>query len=291
MGKEHVLAEMGRQGVDVLLLGREGNARYVSGAQRLFLAGERAFAPGCVVVGETGAVHVLSVTDVGIPAENKLYPPSWNPARLVDRVASVPGVRTAKRIGVDGLTPLFEGLLASAIPGAELVDGEAVMRQARRIKSPEDAAGIRASASVAVAVMAAALDAVARGDDDQTVIAMSMEAMAAEGTTTAAFEPRVRRDGERATVAVGVLRDGWEADVTRTVPGPSTPDALAAAIDRCCAGTTVGDLGADVHGIGLGYEVLAPSDVLEPGMVLSIGVDGARDTLLVTDDSPETLTG
>jgi Xaa-Pro aminopeptidase len=286
MGKQRVLEEMARHGVDVLLLGREGNARYVSGAHRLFLAGERAFAPGCVVVRSTGEVHVLSNTDFGIPNAG-LYATSWNPATVMERVVAIPGVADAKTIGVDGLTPLFEALL----PGAELVDGEAVMRQARRIKSPEDAAGIRASASVAVAVMAVALDAVARGDDHQTVIAMSMEAMAAEGTTTAAFEPRVRRDGERATVAVGVLRDGWEADVTRTVPGPSTPDALAAAIDRCCAGTTVGNLGADVHGIGLGYEVLAPSDVLEPGMVLSIGVDGARDTLLVTDDSPETLTG
>ena len=50
MSKERVLEEMARQNVDVLLLGREGNARYVSGAHRLFLAGERAFAPGCVVV-------------------------------------------------------------------------------------------------------------------------------------------------------------------------------------------------------------------------------------------------
>ena len=56
MSKERVLDEMARQAVDVLLLGREGNARYVSGAHRLFLAGERAFAPGCVVVGETAVI-------------------------------------------------------------------------------------------------------------------------------------------------------------------------------------------------------------------------------------------
>jgi len=253
MSKERVLAEMKRQGVDALVLGREGNARYVSGAQRLFLAGERAFAPGCVVIGETGDVHVLSVTEFGIPAGNKLYPPSWNPATLVDRVAGIPGVQEAKRIGVDGLTPLFEGLVTAAVPGAELVDGEAVMRAARRIKSPDDVGRIRLAASVAGAVMGAVLDGAARGDDDRTIIAIGMEVMAREGTTTAAFEPRVSRDGERVTVAVGVLRDGWEADVTRTVPGPPTPDALTAAIDTCRPGTTVADINADVHGIGLGY--------------------------------------
>ena len=36
MSRERVLRAMAAEGVDVLLLGREGNARYVSGAQRLF---------------------------------------------------------------------------------------------------------------------------------------------------------------------------------------------------------------------------------------------------------------
>src|SRR5438270_5246954 len=119
MGKERVLEEMAREGVDVLLLGREGNARYVSGARRLFLAGERAFAPGCVVVRETGAVHLLSNTDFGVPDEiprSNLYPTSWNPATLVGRVAAVPGVSKARRVGVDGLTPSFEALLTAALP-------------------------------------------------------------------------------------------------------------------------------------------------------------------------------
>src|SRR5437588_2061586 len=150
MGKERVLEQMARHGIDVLLLGREGNARYVSGARRLFLAGERAFAPGCVVVGESAEVHVLSNTDFGIPPEiphQNLYPTSWNPATLLDRVAAIPGVASASRIGVDGLTPLFEALLASALPDATLVDGEAVMRAARRIKSPEEVDLIRAAAA------------------------------------------------------------------------------------------------------------------------------------------------
>jgi Xaa-Pro aminopeptidase len=293
MSKERVLEEMARADVDVLLLGREGNARYVSEAHRLFLAGERAFAPGCVVVRETAAVHLLSNTDFGIPEtipHEALYPTSWNPATLVGRIAVIPGVAAAHRVGVDGLTPLFEGLVTSALPGAELVDGEAVMRTARRIKTAAAVALIREAAAVTSAVMAAALDAVAAGSADSTVKAVAMETMAAKGVTTAAFEPVITRESQRVTVAIGVLREGWEADLTRTVPGPLRPDTLIAAIDRCRPGTAVANIGADVHGVGLGYEVALPSDVLEPGMVLSVGVDGARDTVLVTDAAPDVLT-
>jgi Xaa-Pro aminopeptidase len=293
MGRVRVLQEMADHGVDVLLLGREGNARYVSGARRLFLAGERAFSPGCVVVGETGAVHLLSVTDFGVPQEiprSNLYPPSWNPATLVGRVTAIPGVASAKRIGVDGLTPMSEVLLTSVLADAEVVDGEALLRAARRVKSAAEIALIRNAAAVAEPMMTAALDAVAKGGGDQTVKAVAMEAMAATGVTTAAFEPLVHREGDRVTVAVGVLREGWEADVTRTVPGPPRPDSLMAAVARCRAGTAVADLGADLHGVGLGYEVLAPTDVLEPGMVLSVGSEGARDVVLVTEQAPEILT-
>src|SRR5438270_8996438 len=184
MGKERVLREMAAHGVDVLLLGREANARYVSGARRLFLAGERAFAPGCVVVRETGAVHLLSATDFGIPAEvprDNLYAPSWNPATVVGRVTAIPGVNRARTIGVDGLTPLFEALL----PDAELVDGEAVMRTARRVKTPAEIALIRAAATVAASMVAAAFEAVAAGASDAAVKAGAMEAMAAHAVTTA----------------------------------------------------------------------------------------------------------
>jgi Xaa-Pro aminopeptidase len=273
MGKQRVLEEMARNGVDVLLLGREGNARYVSGAHRLFLAGERAFAPGCVVVRSTGEVHVLSNTDFGIPNAG-LYATSWNPATVMERIVAIPGVADAKTIGVDGLTPLFEGLL----PDAELVDGEAVMRVARRIKTPDEVDLIRAAAAVATTVMSAALDALGAGGP---VKAVAMETMAAQGVTTAAFEPQV----EGNTVAIGVLRDGWEADVTR-----STPDTPNDAIEQCRPGTSVAELPAGTHGVGLGYEVLAPPDVLEPGMVLSVGIDGTRDTVLVTVGDPDVLT-
>src|SRR5260370_6902978 len=97
-------AAMAAAGIDVLVLGREANARYVSGADRLWLAGTRPFAPGCVVVRETGAVHLLSVTDDGVPPSipvDRLYPITWNPLNLIAAVppatppAPVPPIRVA----------------------------------------------------------------------------------------------------------------------------------------------------------------------------------------------------
>src|SRR5438045_5097377 len=87
--------------VDALILGRDANARYVSGARRLWLAGARAFAPGCVLVAATGEVHLLSGSDHGIPSDipfEHLYAITWNPANLMARLAAVAGLATARRV-------------------------------------------------------------------------------------------------------------------------------------------------------------------------------------------------
>ena len=67
--------------IDILVVGREANARYVSGAPRLWTAGSRAFGPGCVLVRATGAVHLLSTWDEGVPDDiphEHLYGISFN---------------------------------------------------------------------------------------------------------------------------------------------------------------------------------------------------------------------
>src|SRR3954453_24136685 len=119
---DRVLDAMQERDIDALVLGREGNARYVSGAARLYIAGERAFAPGCVVVRATRAVHLLSVGDSGIPDEvtlANLYPISWNQATMMAGISAMPGMASVQRIGVDGLTPLFDQLVAAYFADAE----------------------------------------------------------------------------------------------------------------------------------------------------------------------------
>jgi Xaa-Pro aminopeptidase len=329
-GLERCLAEMASRDLDALFLGRESNARFVSGATRLWLQGTRAFAPTCVVVRSTGAVHLLSITDAGVPATvpvERLYPTSWNPMRLVETVAAIDGVRDARRIGADGMTPLFEQLLAVALPHAELADGEAAMRAARRVKQPEEVDGIRAAVATAEDALGAALARLRPGVRERELVGVFAERMATLGTSTPAYEGtfcvvdgdgQVRRitserkiaDGDLVATSAGVLRDGWEGSLARTVVcGTASEEqrrrlaARAGERDALLAtlvpGTRVGGVRAAIgpgraYGIGLGYEGLADDDVLEPGMVVAVERAGGglldQDLVLVTAAAPELLT-
>ena len=328
-GLARTLDEMARQDVDVLVLGREGNARFVSEATRLWLAGTRPFAPGCVVVRATGAVHLMSVTDAGVPAAippEQLYPMSWNPANIMGAVAGIPGVRDAQRIGVDGLTPLFEELFAATLPNAQLADGEAVMRAARRVKSPAQVERIRAAISVAEDAFGASVAALRPGVRESELKGVFEERMSRCGTTTPAFEGvfcvvdadrPVRRfvserriaDGDVVAMSAGVLLDGWEGSLARTWPvGTPTPEhrerrarwraEWSRALDLIRAGVRVGALrttaGVSVHGAGLGYEGFEDAAELEPGMTVQMTLESAGvfggDVLLVGDGDAEPLT-
>ena len=328
-GLARALDEMARQDVDVLVLGREGNARFVSGATRLWLAGTRPFAPGCVVVRETGAVHLMSVTDFGVPDGielSRLYPMSWNPVNIMGAVAAIPGVSDARRIGVDGLAPLFEQLFTTTFPGAHLADGEAVMRAARRVKSAREIESIRAAISVTEDALAVAVEALRPGVRELELKGVFEERMCKRGTTTPAFEgafsvfdddgplrrltsDRVVADGDLVAMSAGVLLDGWEGSLARTWPcGAPTAEhgdrlsrwqaAWLPLRDRCRAGIRVGDLrataGASVHGVGLGTEALDYSAALEPGMVVEIELEAhgflGADVLLIGGRETERLT-
>ena len=318
---ERVLDAMADAGFDVLLLGRESNSRYVSMADRLSVAGSRAFAPGCVVVRETGAVHLLSITDDGIPSDippQQLFPISWNPMNILGGITKIEGVADARTIGVDGLTPLFDQLIHGMLPDAQIVDGEMLLREVRQAKSDEDVDGIRAAVQTVEAAFGAVADALKPRVTEQQLKGAFEESMALHGARTPSFEgtfcvadpgqaprslvtDRAVRAGDFVHVRVGVMRDGWEGAIARTLPCetelPEIPAAHATTIALAVDGATVGDLratGATVEGVGIGHEEMADGDRLEPGIVLFIENWSdpvlVGDTVLVGEDSPEVLT-
>jgi Xaa-Pro aminopeptidase len=296
--RERLRAAMAEDGIDVLVLGREANARYVADANRLWLAGTRPFAPGCVLVGATGAVGLLSVTDDGVPADvprSALYPISWNPMNLVSAAAAVAAGTTVRRVGVDSMSPLFAQLLAAGFPDAELADGEGLLRRVRRTKTNADVASIRAAVAVAEATLAATTG----GEGEPMARAARVEERrAALGVTTPAFPTVVEVHDGSVAARVGVIRDGWLGLLARTVPdGGPARQAAAVAAARCRPGTLVGAVRAEdvsVDGVGLGHEALRDDDALARGMVVYVEAtrDGTRwgDPLLVTDEGGERLT-
>jgi Xaa-Pro dipeptidase len=326
--RARALAAMADAGVDALVLGREANARYVSGARRLPLAGARAFAPGCVLVAATGEVHLLSGSDDGIPSDipfEHLYAITWSPANLMARLAAVPGLAAARRVGVDGLGPLMESLLTDTFPGAELVDGQSVMVTARRHKLPAEVELIGRAVAVASDALDAAIALARPGVRERELLGRFEQRMCELGTTVPAFEgtfghafpsDRVLAAGDRVVLDAGVLLDGYEGGLARTIvcgdglPG-TTPadDVLARLLSAVTPGATGADLWAAwdatgvarpavpvVHGVGLGFEppvIGDDDDVLDPGMTLSLRVEAdgwvRRDQVIVTGTGAEVL--
>jgi len=316
------LAAMAAADIDALILGREANARYVSGARRLWLAGARAFAPGCVLVGATGDVHLLSSSDDGVPPDiafERLYAITWNPANLMARLAAIPGLVAARRIGVDSLTPHMESLLASTFPNAELVDGQSLMLAARATKLPAEVDAIRRATTVARGALDSVISEARPGARERDLLAVFEQRMCELGTTTPAFEgtfghafpsDRTLAAGDRVILDAGVLVDGYEGGLARTIVcGGSQPDANPAdELFTTLAGALIpGATAADVwaawdgsgvprstepvaYGVGLGMEppVMGDdADGLVAGMTLSLRAEAdgwvRRDTVIVTD--------
>lgn len=62
--RERALAQMEAHDLDVLVLGRQANVRYISGAPpQLWVVGTRPFGPICEFVRATGEIHLNSTWD------------------------------------------------------------------------------------------------------------------------------------------------------------------------------------------------------------------------------------
>ena len=236
--RERALAQMEKHDLDVLVLGRQANVRYVSGAPQLWVAGTRPFGPTCVVIRKTGAIHLLSTWDEGVPDDiphENLYGIAWNPMNTISVLKGIDGAADAKRVGTDALSPGFAQLLPVAFPNAELVDGELAMRAARRIKTPEEVVSLREAIRVAEVGLAAAVAELRPGIGEKTLTGVLLEAMAAGGVSTPATQDAawvtsrehpwrrasddgIVRAGDLVAFSAGVLDGGYTGEVGRTWP-------------------------------------------------------------------------
>jgi Xaa-Pro dipeptidase len=288
--RERALAQMDAHHLDILVLGRQANVRYVTGAPQLWIAGTRPFGPICVVVRATGDIYLNSTWDEGIPDEiphDHLYGLAWNPMTLIAVLRNIDGVSTARRVGTDAISPTFAALLPTAFPRAELVDGEVAMRAARRIKTPDEVAAMGTALRVAESGIAAAVAELRVGVSETTLAGAVLEAMAAGGVSTpatqdaawvtsrehpwrrAAGDGRVH-PGDLVAVKAGALADGYVGEVARTWPVNGAGRADVAELYRrskavgerliaaCRPGATAADLFAAYDAAG---EPLPPMPV------------------------------
>jgi Xaa-Pro aminopeptidase len=302
--RDRVLDALATAGLDVLVLGRRDSVAYATGARSLWTAGSRPFGPACVLVESARSVHMLSSWDEGIPPEipfDHLYGVTWNGAILAGALAGIPGLAAARRIGVEALSPGFEHMARRLAPEAELVPADDLMRAVRALKLPVEVARIRAAVAVARAAMEAAGSALAVGAGPTGARAAALEAAAGRGVTVPTSGVAVTQLGPAAGTAahvdIGLLVDGYEGGLGRTLPEADDDAPLVAAqrrlVDACRPGATVADLRGAVaagmthwvvRGSGMGFETpvmtatLGRGEVIEDHMVLSVGIelDGLR---------------
>ncbi|MGU3501149.1 M24 family metallopeptidase [Mycobacterium sp. C31M] len=250
--RERAIAQMEAHDLDILVLGRQANVRYISGAPQLWVVGTRPFGPICSYVRATGEIHLNSTWDEGIPEEiphENLYGFAWNPMTLVGIMSKMKGADTARRVGTDALTPMFAKLLPMVFPNAELVDAEPAMRAARRVKTPEEITALRRALAVAEQGLAKGAAEVRAGTTEQHLAGVILEAEAAGGVSTPATQDaawvtsrehpwrrdpgdgRVR-DGDLVALSAGVLADGYVGEVARTFHVGEPTDAAAALFRR-----------------------------------------------------------
>ena len=272
-----VLSGMERHDLDALILGGVGDVRYVSGARQLGRSGVLPFAPVAVVVRKTARVHLLSTWDEGVPPEigyEDLYGMSWNPANLMAALATIPGLCESRKVGTDGLTPMFAGLISQLVTTAEVVDAALVMAAARRIKTPDEITCLDVASAIAEAALSALQDALEPGITERQLLGVYYERVASLGAPYSPSEsvcfatPRrgpVRYrylasdrpigDGELVVLTSGALYAGYEAGLARTrVAGRSAPPGTADLASRCArsmdalmAACRPGNTGADLY--------------------------------------------
>lgn len=306
--RERALAQMQAHDLDVLVLGRQANVRYVSGAPQLWVAGTRPFGPTCVLIRDTGAVHLLSTWDEGVPEDiphENLYGISWNPMNTIANLQGIEALATAKRVGTDALSPGFAQLLPVAFPNAELVDGEQAMRAARRVKTPEELTALREAIRVAELGLAAAVGELRPGVSESTLAGVLLEAIAAGGVSTPSTQDvawvtsrehpwrraspdGVVRSGDLVAFSAGVLAGGYVGEVGRTWPAGQRAgsaelcrrwDALWARLsDACRPGGSASDL-LDAY--------LAAGEQLPP-MPVARGLGMGFDPPVVSPELPRT---
>jgi Xaa-Pro aminopeptidase len=296
-------------GVDILISGREPNARYIAGVPRLWINGSRPFGPGCVIEAGTGSIHIVSTWDEGVPDDiphENLHGITFNGANTLAWLTEVPGSATAKTVATDGLMPSTIGLIRKAFPSAELIDGEQLMRQVRAVKLPEEVEAIRRAVRLAEDALLAAEGALRLGVTERQVTGVFMGHMAGAGVTTPSTQDiawitsrtdawaRANRDtavGADDLVALdgGVIAGGYVGEVGWTAAvdgvakvGASLTDTWDRLWDQLLAACHPGNPASSL------LDAYVVAGVPAPPMPIARGLGNGNDMPLVTAALPRT---
>lgn len=306
--RARVVDAMAGAGIDVLVIGSEPNARYISGVPRLWINGTHPFGPGCVFSRDNQELHLVSTWDEGVPDDiprENLHGITFNGANSLRMMQGVTGSQNFEVVGTDGLMPNTAKSLKRAFPKAELVDAEQLLQHARSVKLPEEVDAIRTAVAIAEQALTDAEEAVRPGTTERRITAVFMESMAEHGVTTPTTQDvawiasrerpwhRVSRDApvgdhDLVVLSAGVIAGGYVGELGRTVRADGWPIAAGLRArwdglwDRLARACRPGATGADL------LDAYAAAGLEPPPVPIARGLGLGNDLPLVTAELPRT---
>lgn len=304
--RARVVEAMAAAGVDVLVIGSEPNARYISGVPRLWINGTHPFGPGCIFARDNQELHLVSTWDEGVPEEiprEHLHGITFNGMNSLKMMQGVTGSQDFEAVGTDGLMPNTARSLKRAFPKADLVDAEHLLQQVRSVKLPEEVEAIRRAVAIAEQALADAEAAVRPGTTERQITGVFMESMADLGVTTPttqdvawigsrdrpwqrASRDAAVREGDLVVLSGGVIAGGYVGELARTVRaggGQVDPGLLgrwADLWDRLTAACRPGASGADL------LDAYGAAGLDLPPVPIARGLGLGNDLPLVTAHLP-----
>ena len=245
---EKAQREMKEKGIDALLCWKVENVRYLSSLRASFLA-HREGVGAAVLVLQEGKPHLF--TNGGeIPRIKRDMPwieafhhlPKLEEQPLVDKMVRETLMPVLKDLGVVGgklavdlMTFLQYSAYQRLLTDVEMVDGDSLMHQVRRIKIEEEVYMIREACAIADAVNEAAMDSVQAGKRECDVAADAMKVLhsfsaemahlvspfVASGEhmspPTRFATDKIIRSGDIVFIDIGAKWNGYFGDVARTM--------------------------------------------------------------------------
>lgn len=231
---------------DALLVWKDENVRYLTGLRAQIISGKSSVLNGCLLLEGREPILLCSGGElqrarVGMPWIEELHAiPIQEADSLIGGTVEgtlAPLLReaevTAGVLAVDQAPLSMIGHLRRTLPALELVDGDAIMLSARRVKFREEIAFMEEAGAIAEAVTQAAVDAVAPGVREWEVVGEAMRVLYRLGgemphvatpfvasgermsPPTRLATDKIIREGDIVFIDIGAMWNGYFSDVAR----------------------------------------------------------------------------
>ena len=280
-----VQAALASSELDALLLWKDENVRCLTGLRAQIISGKSALLNGVLVQADRPPVLLCSGGELDRALESM---PWIEEARRIPIMEARGLVRGAVeetvapllrdrglaegRLGIDECSFAQVLELRRALPALELADGDALMQDCRRRKTPAELAVMEEAAAIAEGVTEAALAAVRPGVRELEIAGEALRAlhrlggeMAHLATPFVASGERMAppnrfasdklvRDGDLVFIDIGAMWNGYFSDLGRTTvcgsPGPEQTRVYRAVHAALAAGTAAMRPGATTSDVG-----------------------------------------